>query len=358
MSYFTLTQIFQLLRCPISAPLPSDGKAAEPKTYVQTLIHRVAQIGSARGAKTLIVSSSSQLQLMAKKVAHLKLQDTVEFLEATPADLGTGGLLDVETGVHAVLIAAANAHEMIKIGQLCAAYQAAGIPVVVIKGWPPPTTRKKLEADLMVPGHLTVPGMFDMAARYCRGGTTGDYLEFGSFQGFTLQCAFHAFARAAPGNTRRFISFDSFAGIDGATDAEGFANGAYAASETSFRFANDLSDVPNDRVVTVPGVYAKTLGDEVEQTRARLAPLEPIEAAVVHIDCDVEAPAKQALDFVTPYLKQGSLLLFDEYDLHQARNDMGERAALRAWLKENPAFEVEPYRTYHVAARSFIVHKK
>lgn len=324
---------------------------------MQSLIQRVAKIGASKEAKTLFVSSSSQLQLMAKKVAHLKLHEQVEFLEAKPSDLGQGHLLEVEPSVHAVLIAASNPHEMIKIGQLCAAYQAAGIPVVVVQGWPPPSTRKKFEMDIKSPGHLTVPGMFDLVARYCRGGTTGDYLEFGSFQGFTLQCAYHAFDRVAPGNTRRFISFDSFAGIDGATDAEGFANGAYAASETSFRFANDLADVPNDRVFTVPGVYDKTLNHEVDQTRARLAPLEPIEAAVVHIDCDVEAPAKQALDFVTPYLKQGSLLLFDEYDLHLARNDMGERAALRAWLKENPEFEVEPYRTYHVCARSFIVHK-
>lgn len=294
---------------------------------------------------------------MIHQVAYLQLHETVEFLEAKPADLASGDMLGVEAGVHAVMIAASNAHEMIKIGQLCAAYQGANIPVVVVQGWPPPSTRKKFEMDIKSPGHLTVPGMFDLAARYCRGGTTGDYLEFGSFQGFTLQCAFHAFDRIAPGNIRRFISFDSFAGIDGATDSEGFANGAYATSETSFRFANDLADVPNDRVFTVPGVYAKTLETDVEQTRERLAPLQPIEAAVVHIDCDVEAPAKQALDFVTPYLKQGSLLMFDEYDLHRARNDMGERAALRAWLQENPEFEVEPYRTYHVAARSFLVHK-
>lgn len=291
-------------------------------------------------------------------VAYLELHTRVDLMEATDADLTRGETLSVEAGIHAVLIAADGAHTMNKMSRLCAQYQSAGLPVVVIKGWPPPMTLEKFKMDIQSPGHLTVPGMFDLAARLCASGTSGDYLEFGSFQGFTLQCAFHAFDRIAPGNTRRFISFDSFAGIDGATDAEGFANGAYAASETSFRFANDLADVPNDRVFTVPGVYAKTLGDEVEQTRARLAPLEPIEAAVVHIDCDVEAPAKQALDFVTPYLKQGSLLLFDEYDLHLARNDMGERAALRAWLKENPEFEVEPYRTYHVAARSFLVHKR
>jgi hypothetical protein len=52
------------------------------------------------------------------------------------------------------------------------------------------------------------------------------------------------------------------------------------------------------------------------------------------------------------------ILAFDEYDMNCADNRKGERAALRAWLGENPDFEVEPYRAYHLGARSFILHRR
>ena len=244
---------------------------------------------------------------------------------------------------------------MNKLSRLYADYQKWDIPVVVIAGWPPPINSQRFLIEALHPGNVSIPGMFDLAVSYCRGGNTRDFLEFGTFQGHTLQCAYHAFRKYRLVKNRRFIAFDSFAGIIDTKEGEGFTDGAYAASEESFRFANLLADVPDDQVITVSGPFSATLEDNVEQTRRAL---EPLEAAIVHIDCDVEAPAKLALDFVTPYLKQGSLLLFDEFDLHLADNSKGERRALHAWLSENPNFEVEPYRTYHVHARSFIVHRK
>lgn len=326
----------------------------EPQNYTQSLISRVAELGSKTGEKTLIVSCAPALKDMIQNVAYLKLHETVEFLEASKADMAGDDVLTVDSDINAVLIAATTPHTMNCIGRLCRGYQSAGIPVVVISGWPPPVTAKLFGVEAARPGNITVPGMFDLAALYSRGGNTGDFLEFGSFQGYTMQCAYHAFNRINKNNTRRFISFDSFAGIVGTGENEGFYDGAYATSETSFRFSNALAGVPDDRVTTIVGPFQSTLDSDVQKTRETLG---PIDAAVVHIDCDVEEPAKLALDFVTPYLKQGSLLLFDEYDMHQADNTKGERSALRRWLSENPAFDVEHYRSYHSTARSFIVHK-
>ena len=133
-------------------------------------------------------------------------------------------------------------------------------------------------------------------------------------------------------------------------------DGGYAASIQSLKFANLIAEVPSSKVVMVEGAYQHTLQDAgLADTRATIGETQ---AAVIHIDCDVEEPAKLALDFMTPYMRQGTLLLFDEFDVNRADNAKGERAALRAWLKENPGFEIEPYRCYHVHARSFILHKK
>lgn len=327
----------------------------EPLNYVQQMLARVVGFGSGKKAKTLIVACGDALKRSVQYVAYLKFHDAVEIIDVTGADMSGKSALTVEPQFHAVVIAADNPAMMIKLGRLCANYRDTGVPVVVLMGWPPPMDGRQFHREVATAGNLTIPGMFDVAAAYLRGGKGGDVLEFGTFQGHSLQCAYHAFDGRGHAKDRRFIAFDSFAGIVGQKTGEGFFDGAYATSETSLRFANFLAEVPDDRVVVVSGPYAETLGVNAATTRRRL---EPLTAALVHVDCDVEAPAKLALDFVTPYLRQGSLLLFDEYDLHQASNAVGERAALRAWLKENPRFDVELFRTYGSAARAFIVHKQ
>ncbi len=325
-----------------------------PQTYIQQLIARVAVRSAERSETGLIVAAGKAAAESLNTVAYLNLQAVMDVWDVTFHDQSGGGPLPVEAKYKAVLIAADSASMMQKLGRLCAGYRRAGIPVVVIAGWPAPMDAEQFRKETVINANMTTAAMFDVVANYCRGGNPGDILEFGTFQGHTLQCAYHAFNRRGIAKDRRFIGFDSFAGIIGTGAGENFDDGNFATSEESLKFANVLAQVPEERVVIVNGPYSVMLGSDVAATRARL---EPVRAAVVHIDCDVEAPAKLALDFVTPYLHQGALLLFDEYDQHFADNSKGERAALRAWLKENPNFEVEPYRTYHARARSFIVHK-
>ena len=327
---------------------------AEALNYYQDLISRVAGYCRDNQGKALIVATGKALPEIVQHVAYLDLHASIEIIDVTGSDMSGKFALRVEPQFRAVLIAVDTAGIMNKVALLCADYRDSNIPVLTVMGWPPPMTARLFRSEKQLGGGMGVAAMFDVAAGYCRSGIRGDFLEFGTFQGLTLQCAYHAFNERQMAKNRRFIAFDSFAGIIGKKEGEGFADGSYACSETSFRFSNFLAEVPQDQVLTVNGAFQHTLGTDVEQTRKTLGPLE---AAIVHIDCDVEVPAKLALDFVTPYLKQGSLLLFDEYDVHQASNNKGERAALRAWLKENPAFEVEPYRNYHTHARAFIVHK-
>jgi hypothetical protein len=327
----------------------------EPQNQTQSIILRVAAYCVGRKAKALIVASGRAVKGVAGEIAQVRAHQTVEVLDVTGVETSGKTQLTVEPQFHAVLIAADSPQTMNAMGRLCGAYQHAGIPVVVIAGWPAPMDARQFQIETSYQGYLNTPGMFDLVAAYCRGGNAGDILEFGTFQGYSLQCAYHAFHRRQIAKNRRFIAFDSFAGIVGTKAGEAFTDGTFAATETSFRFANVLAEVPNDQVRTIAGPYQVTLGLDLAKTRALL---EPIDAAVVHIDCDVEAAAKLALDFVTPYLKQGALLLFDEFDQNAADNAKGERAALRAWLNENPAFDVELYRPYHARARSFIVHRR
>lgn len=327
---------------------------AEPTNYLQQLISRAAGYCVGKDSKLLIVAHGATAEEIKHAIKYLQLNNIVEVLDVAVREASSETILTVDPRIAAVLVSCVNLPTMKAANNLCSNYRTMGIPVVVITGWPPPTDSRQFQTAIMNSGNLSVPDMFDLAAAYCVGGVQGDILEFGTFQGYTLQCAYHAFDRRNMVRSRRFIALDSFSGIMGAKKSEQFEDGQFSTSVESLAFSNFLAGVPQDKIVVISGTYDMTLSEQVNKTRELLGPTK---AALVHIDCDIEAPAKLALDFVTPYLQQGSLLLFDEFDLNRADNTKGERAALEAWLKENSEFDVEPYRCYHTHARSFIVHR-
>lgn len=102
----------------------------------------------------------------------------------------------------------------------------------------------------------------------------------------------------------------------------------------------------------MPGFFQETLRDRLPSE------LGIERASIVHIDVDVYELARLALEFISPALPQGALLLFDDYDHMAAANDRGERRAMREWLAAHPEFEIEPYRAYGAVCRSFLVHRR
>lgn len=194
-------------------------------------------------------------------------------------------------------------------------------------------------------------GMFYLAAQYV--GTVrprkGAYCEFGVYDGRSFLMAGHALKNQCGG----FYAFDSYQGIGGALDGETdhYKDGDYRANVQTLEYNLRYAGLENLPYKVISGFFEETL---VNRTSVD-DDIGPI--SIVHIDVDVYYPAKLALNYVTPGLSDGALLMFDDYDQLAARNDLGERRALAEWLDENPEFTVEPYRNYGVFCRSFIVHK-
>jgi hypothetical protein len=197
---------------------------------------------------------------------------------------------------------------------------------------------------------LSYGGMFKIAATYL---TTlksrGSYVEFGVFDGHSIVLAFHALQNVCD----TFYAFDSFRGIGGTLDSETthFKDGQYYANPETLAYNLRFTGVDASRVKPVPGFFSDTIEGR-----------HPSEfgistASIVHIDTDVFEPALMALEFISPALPQGALLLFDDYDQLDASNHKGERRAVRAWLEAHPEFEIEPYRVYGAVCRSFLVHR-
>ncbi len=191
-----------------------------------------------------------------------------------------------------------------------------------------------------------------------RNGLTGDYLEFGVFQGDTfricMRTARNSF-RSSPARVfeGRFFAFDSFAGLpeaDSYKDQKNiFAAGEYAASKKSF--LNLIKREPNFKQVTiVDGWFSETLQPQT------LNQHQLSKVAIVNIDCDLYESTVDCLRFVTPLLQEGSILMFDDWFLMGGSLRKGEAQAAAEWLVQNPEIQLVPFLPYGIAGQMFIVN--
>lgn len=198
----------------------------------------------------------------------------------------------------------------------------------------------------------------------------GDYLEFGVFRGESFADAYRAIERnrrvvasAVPRSPAfntwlerrpRYFAFDSFAGLpdgDAARQAD-YVPGAYACSEEQFR-ANVAADgVDLARVVTVPGMYDKSLVPEVKAKHGLR------QAAMVFIDCDLYESTAPVLSFITDLVGQGTVIVFHDWFRFKGSPQQGEQRACREWLQQNPHLELIEYWREGPQAISFLVNIK
>jgi hypothetical protein len=155
----------------------------------------------------------------------------------------------------------------------------------------------------------------------------------------------------------RFVAFDSFEGIPSATSPVDqfynvFPEGSYCCSEVDFLHNISSAGVDLTKVVTVPGFFDKTLSHETAQ-RIGLKRI-----SVLHIDSDLYASAKRALDFSTPYLRDGTIVIFDEWFQFRGNPFLGEQRAFREWCSAHPEWHVSEYQTQGPWTKSFILSQE
>ncbi|HTQ47130.1 MAG TPA: TylF/MycF/NovP-related O-methyltransferase [Polyangiaceae bacterium] len=183
----------------------------------------------------------------------------------------------------------------------------------------------------------------------------GMYLEFGVGAGRSAVAAMRANRRYNPEGIDRFFLFDSFEGLpalEGRDEgSKVFQQGQYAFSVTDVRAKLEKHGVWDEaRVTFVPGFFEQSLpAFDLARFGGRFAP-------IVHVDVDLHASARQVLDFVTPLLRQGSVILFDDWNVFDASWQKGERAAAREWLVAHPGYNLESYAKYGFHGEAFIVH--
>ena len=194
----------------------------------------------------------------------------------------------------------------------------------------------------------------------------GDYLEFGVWKGDTFSIAYHFSQRP---NTKyaqenkllnmEFYAFDSFKGLPKPElqdkkdfQQEDFTEGNYSCSKEQFIAKMKNEKVDSKRMYVISGWFKETLNKKLKQ----ILPLK--KASIVWIDCDLYSSTTHVLNFITNYLVDGSIILFDDWYSYRGRKDQGEQRAFSEWLNKNPRISVIEFQKFGWHGNSFIVHKK
>lgn len=182
----------------------------------------------------------------------------------------------------------------------------------------------------------------------------GDYLEFGVSWGNTFIAAFRSAQRCGL-KSMRFYGFDSFAGLPQiqGVDAQGdceYHKGQYACNLAEFQRRVSQEGVDFSRVKLVPGWYDDVLNDKTKQE------LQIKKAAVIWIDCDLYESTVPALNFITDYVQDGTIICFDDWFCFKGDPNRGEQRAFKEWLARNPSIRAIEYRKFEAAGHSFILN--
>lgn len=193
----------------------------------------------------------------------------------------------------------------------------------------------------------------------------GDYYEFGVYRGNSLAHSWLSYRhlrgrleRSAGlpfrhegtvlgflSRTPRFYGFDTFCGMPDNDEGEDtLAGGSFFAGVDQAKARCAAVGLREPQLQLVAGRFAdnaQALGDGP--------------AAVVNVDCDLYASARDALGLIAPRLVQGSVLLCDDYDLFRADRGQGERRALDECARDH-GIVFEPWFAYGAASRAFLCH--
>jgi len=187
-----------------------------------------------------------------------------------------------------------------------------------------------------------------------RNRTLGDYAEFGVYDGTSFRLSIKAANSSFRGQYGgRFLAFDSFEGLPEVPSFDEpenvFDRYEYAADYEQFlKRVSRLSG--SYRIEIVKGWFENTLTSELRER------LQLKNIAIANIDCDLYESTKPCLDFITPCIGSGTILLFDDWYIMRGSMKKGEAKAVEEWLIGNPQIKLIPWKCYGVAGMSFIVN--
>ena len=195
---------------------------------------------------------------------------------------------------------------------------------------------------------MTELGMLGQAFEFAKiNHVPGDYLEFGLWRGKTFSYAYRMMHRYRRGDMKLW-GFDSFQGLPETGDHPDniWYKGQFACTRPEFESILRDRGFRRENMNLWEGFYSESLNDA---THRRFSGRK---AAIVYIDCDLYDSTIQVLDFVQPYLVDGSIICFDDYYNYKGDPEQGEQKALVNFCKSKrvsgsfPIWTMRPWENH------------
>lgn len=176
----------------------------------------------------------------------------------------------------------------------------------------------------------------------------GGYFEFGLYSGFSFWFA-NNLAKEM-GFELEFHGFDSFEGLPPSeVDVHrNWSPGNYACSLEHVSSSLTKWGMPLPYKLH-KGWYSESFFAKIEQ-RHKL----PIPSIAI-IDSDLYESATEVLKMLRPFLRIGTLLLFDDFNAFSGDHNHGERRALQEFENAHPSFRKEPIFSFGPYGEAFEV---
>lgn len=181
----------------------------------------------------------------------------------------------------------------------------------------------------------------------------GDYFEFGLWRGKTFGYA-HRMKHRYKQEDMKLWGFDSFQGLPATEDHPDniWYEGQFVCTRPEFEEILKSKRISREEYELVEGFYSESLNADLHRR------LQGRNAAIVYIDCDLYASTKQVLDFIRPYLVNGTIVCFDDFYNYKGDPDQGEQKALVEFLQKERDIFFIPYLAYAPLGKSFICRLK
>jgi len=166
------------------------------------------------------------------------------------------------------------------------------------------------------------------------------YFEFGCWSCNTLGFAWKHFRHHFDFD---FVVFDSFEGlpkISAIDETPIFAERDMCMSLEAFHAKVGSLGIDRNKLRVVKGYYKDSLTPKLQQS------LLGKSIAVALIDCDLYESTVPVLEFIRPFLQQGSILIFDDWSCYYGSDEKGER---KAFLEFKASY---PELTFHTLVQT------
>lgn len=187
------------------------------------------------------------------------------------------------------------------------------------------------------------------------GEVKGDYYEFGLFRGYTFLQAWNHCKELnlVEVNLHGFDSFEGLPPAEGIDQVDGrFFEGQFACSREDVEKNLSGEGVDLNKVNLVQGYYEDSLTEKLH-SEYKFKP-----ASVVLLDCDYYSSTVTALTWMDPYIKAGTILLFDDWFSYGESDELGQQKAYQEFLDDHLQFKSEELWEFENHGKGFVLSEQ